>query len=218
MLMKYKQFLIGFLIGALLFTFIPVNAAVQEYILTKSNARIIVDGTEFADDSLPILNYKGYNYIPAAVFRGICAKLGFSFDWVGETNEIQIQTKGEGNLSDTIGQALIEYKTVDGKEYVSIVDVKAYCKELYGGRFSVGYGRNDPTWASIHSVRGLHAARILKDENPNATNDEELIKSGVLIELPIKHINGEIHITRETFENTVLPFIDKWEEKIKGGF
>lgn len=216
--MKYKQFLIGFFIGALLFTFIPVSAAVQEYILTKSNARIIVDGTEFTDDTLPILNYKGYNYIPAAVFRGICAKLGFSFDWVGETNEIQIQTKGEGNLSDTIGQALIEYKTIDGNEYVSIVDVKAYCEKVYDDKFNMDYGIKYPTWAKIHSVKGLRAAMAIADTKPDPTSEEELIKSGVTLELPIEVINGEIHITRETFENTVLPFIDKWEEKIKGGF
>lgn len=211
MLRKYKHFLIGFLVGALLFTLIPANAAVQEYILQKSSAKITVDGKEFANKDLPVLNYKGYNYIPAAVFRGICEKLGLGFDWVGETNEIQIQTKGEGDLSDTIGQALIEYKTVDGKEYVSIVDVKAYCKELYGGRYGVGYGKNDPTWAEMRSIKGVHAIG-------RPISKEESINSGVLIELPIENINGEIHITRETFENIVLPFIDKWEEKIKGGF
>lgn len=213
MIGKYKHFVIGFLIGAFVFTFIPVSADVQEYILTKSNVKIIVDRTEFTDDTLPILNYKGYNYIPAAVFRGICEKLGLGFDWVGETNEIQIQTKGDGNLSDTTGQASVEYKTVGGKEYVNIVDVKAYCEKVYDDKFNIDYGIKYPTWAKIHSVKGLRAAMAIADTKPDPTSEEELIKSGVTLELPIEVINGEIHITKETFKNIVLPFIDKWEKE-----
>lgn len=217
MLRKYKHFVIGFLVGALLFCISPVLAESGLNII-ENPFPIFINGKM---ERVEGYNINGYTFLKLADF----GKTGLVVKFNETEKRIEIESvggnyseRGEDKVSDGIEETLIEYKTVDGKEYVSIVDVKAYCKELYGGRFSVGYGRNDPTWASIHSVRGLHAARILKDENPNATNDEELIKSGVLIELPIEHINGEIHITRETFENTVLPFIDKWEEKIKGGF
>lgn len=214
MFKRYRQFLIGFLIGALLFSTIHVSAAVQEYILTKSETKIIVDGTEFTDDSLPVLNYKGYNYIPAAVFKGICAKLGLSFEWVGEKKEIQIQTgKGEKGMATTVKQPTVMYETIGGKEYISAEDLKAYCKELYGNKFSVGYGKSDPTWANIYSRKGLESARQLISDNPRATSEEELIKSGVMLELPIEFINGKIYITKQTFEDIVLPFIDKWEAK-----
>lgn len=213
MFKRYGQFLIGFLVGALLFATIPVGAAVQEYILTKSETKIIVDGTEFADDSLPILNYKGYNYIPAAVFKGICAKLGLSFEWVGEKKEIQIQTgKGEKSMATIVKQPTVTYETIGGKEYINIEEVKAYCKDMYGYKFGVGFGKNGPVWANITSREGYEDA-IKKYGSRAIMSDEGLLNYGIMVELPVELINDKIYITKETFENIVLPFINKWESK-----
>lgn len=211
MLKKYRQFFIGFLISALLFGAIPVGAAVQEYILTKSETKIIVDGTEFADDSLPVLNYKGYNYIPAAVFKGICAKLGLNFEWVGETNEIKISMReGERAMSETAVSTTVQYTTIDGKEYINIEDVRAYCKELYGIKYLIGYGitRKGEPRASIKTYEGLK--EII---NSGETNSDKLIESGDMIELNVELINDKIYITKETFDNILLPFINKHEAK-----
>jgi hypothetical protein len=85
-------FILGFIIGSLIFAASPIKAAIDEYILYLSEAKIIVDGTEYDNPDLPILDYKGYNYLPAALFREICAKIGVDFQWVGEVNEIQLTT------------------------------------------------------------------------------------------------------------------------------
>jgi hypothetical protein len=87
-----KKFVLGFLTAALLFSAIPVGAAVQEYILTSTAAKITVDGEEVKNDTLPIMAYQGYNYIPAATFRDICGKIGVGFEWNNELKEIQITT------------------------------------------------------------------------------------------------------------------------------
>lgn len=212
MLKKYRQFLVGFLIGALLFGTIPVGAAVQEYILTKSETKIIVDGTEFADDSLPILNYQGYNYIPAAVFKGICVKLGLDFEWAGETNEIKISMReGVKAMSETTTKTEVTYETIGGKEYISGEDVKAYCKELYGTNYAVDFDflvTGEPN-GGMSSYKGLKAAMASGIKNLDA----KMWESGAQIELPVELINDKIYITREIFENIVLPFIDKWEAK-----
>ena len=42
----------------------------------------MIDG-ETAKKELPVLNYQGYNYIPAATFREICDTIGVGFEWVG---------------------------------------------------------------------------------------------------------------------------------------
>lgn len=82
MLKKHKQLIIGFLLGALLFSVVPVGATIGEYILKKSTAKLMVDGKEFANKDLPVLNYKGYNYIPAATFREICDTIGSRYSFI----------------------------------------------------------------------------------------------------------------------------------------
>ncbi len=136
MLRKYKNFLIGFLVGALLFSFVPVSASVKEFILTTSSVKITVDGKEFTDKELPVLIMQpGYNYIPAATFREICDKIGVGFEWVGDKNEIQIKTKGEGEKGDNnMGNtAKDEYNLliVDGVEYIALKEISDVHEDYY---------------------------------------------------------------------------------------
>jgi hypothetical protein len=98
-----KKFILGFLCAAMLFTAIPIGAAIQEYALKLSAAKIVVDGSEFKDEKLPVLYLDpGYNYIPAAVFRSICDKIGVGFEYDSETKEMQIDTKAATVKSDTL--------------------------------------------------------------------------------------------------------------------
>jgi hypothetical protein len=91
MLKKYKQLLIGILIGILIAA-VPVGAAVQEYILKQSECKIVVDG-EVVKGELPLLIMDpGFNYIPAAEFRSICDKMGIGFEFDSPTKEIRIDT------------------------------------------------------------------------------------------------------------------------------
>ncbi len=79
---KYKQLLIGITIGSLITAF-PVGAAVQEYILYKSECTLVnSDGTKYEDKDYPVLMYKGSNYVPIGK---IAQFLGVEFTWEGTT-------------------------------------------------------------------------------------------------------------------------------------
>jgi hypothetical protein len=92
MFKKYKQFFMGLIIGAILFSAIPIHAAVEEFILYKANIKLMLNGREVQVNNLPILQYKGYNYLPAASFKDICTDLGASFYWDTLTKQIQIKS------------------------------------------------------------------------------------------------------------------------------
>jgi hypothetical protein len=91
--MIMKKFMLGFILAAVLFSAIPVGAAVQEYVLTSTATKIMVDGVEFKDAKLPIMAYEGYNYLSAATFKSICEKIGAGFVWNNELKTIEIDTK-----------------------------------------------------------------------------------------------------------------------------
>lgn len=128
MFKKHKQLITGFILGAIVFGTMPVQAKVQEYLLQKSTAKVMVDGKEFTNKDLPVLNYKNSNYIPMATFREICNNIGVGFEWVGESREVQIST-GRNTQVQPIKEntSLIEvekdgYKigVVDGVEYITL--------------------------------------------------------------------------------------------------
>ncbi len=62
-----KKFIIGFILGALLFNMLPVSAAIQEYVLYKVDYKIFLEGKEYNDEDYPALSYKGKTYMPITV-------------------------------------------------------------------------------------------------------------------------------------------------------
>lgn len=143
MFKKHKQLIIGFLLGALLFSIVPVGATVQGYLLKKSSAKLMVDGKEFANKELPVLNYQGYNYIPAAIFRETCNTIGVGFEWAGVKNEIQINTGKSKTLQpvkesiqpieERKGESMVNIEkdgyrlvVVDGVEYIAPREIHEY--------------------------------------------------------------------------------------------
>lgn len=137
-----KKFILGFIIGALLLGIFPVNAAIREYVLKESDCKLVIDGQTYGSD-LPILNYDGYNYVPAASFRDICDKIGVEFKWVNETKEIQINTsfvsEGDNIMSETLTDNNVKIFQRDGYiivlyddvEYVTIASIDAKHSQSY---------------------------------------------------------------------------------------
>ena len=151
MFKKHKQLIIGFVLGALLFSIVPVSATVQEYLLQKSSAKLIVDGMEFANKELPVLNYKGYNYLPAATFREVCNKIGIGSEWIGEKNAIQIDTSTKSNTAiadreqnsiqvTTYQKDSFDILNYNNKEYIAYIDIKDKLPDGY--KFDYEPGKN----------------------------------------------------------------------------
>lgn len=59
-----KKFILGFLVGALLFSAMPIYAAVQQFVLYKTDYKVLFNGKEYTDNDYPALSYKGKTYIP----------------------------------------------------------------------------------------------------------------------------------------------------------
>jgi len=64
MFKKNKKLFVGIIIGFLLATAIPVSAAIEEYVLHKTDYKVFLAGKEYADEDYPLLCYKGKTYIP----------------------------------------------------------------------------------------------------------------------------------------------------------
>jgi hypothetical protein len=85
-----KKFIIGFIIGALLTLGSSVFAEqVKQYILTEASYPIFVNGFEYSDKELPILNYNGNTYIPLSKIGDIT---GLNYRWNDTLKRVEIST------------------------------------------------------------------------------------------------------------------------------
>lgn len=192
-----KKFILGFVMATLIFNIMPVSATIQEYILQKSDVKLVVDGGEYANSELPTLNYKGYNYVPADAFRGICDKIGVGFKWDNATKEIQLKTEvaeapteidtGEGNTVSEVKiirdvQGELKLYEIEGNQYYEYGELAGHFYSEYRG-----YVLNSDAW----------------------TGEVFLVKPGNMRVHDLEHTNidGRKYIRKEYYENTILPLI-----------
>lgn len=212
-----KKFILGFLVGALLFSIIPVGAAVQEYVLQMSDAKLVIDGAEYVDKELPVLNYKGYNYIPAAAFRDICQKIGVNFDWVNDVKEIQIKTSGQAlkKEGDMVGDRIWEtpdgitqIDTWEGKQYIGFSYIQRAIRPKGYDLINVTVDERDPVtheWTTKEDkwqlIKGFYNENLKPGERQNTDDYIVLIDN-----VPTKkawHTSIEV----DYYINTILPLI-----------
>jgi hypothetical protein len=86
---KFRQLFIGIIIGAFIFSATPISAAIQQFILTLSDYKVVVDGKEFVSEGYPILMYKGVNYTP---LTKTASALGASISVTGKTISLSMPT------------------------------------------------------------------------------------------------------------------------------
>lgn len=85
-----RRFLSGLLVGIIItFGASAFAAEVEQFILTRAQYPIVVNGAEYHDDEYPILNYNGRTYIPLAKIADL---LGVNYVWNGELNRVEINT------------------------------------------------------------------------------------------------------------------------------
>lgn len=110
-----KKFIMGFLTAALLFTAIPVGAAIEEFICHRADYRVMVNGEQYISEDLPILNYKGSTYAP---FRSILEAAGLNVRWNAELKQAEVMAsdlsdnKIESNGGDNVSEKIVQ--TPDG--------------------------------------------------------------------------------------------------------
>lgn len=103
-----KNIIIGIAIGVSITSMPTFANTVKSYLLTKVSYPIIVNGEEYSDEELPVLNYQGSTYIP---LRAVGDLLGSNVEWNGELGRVEI---GEGevrNIDDDLGDYYIYFGT-----------------------------------------------------------------------------------------------------------
>lgn len=218
-----KKFILGFLCAAVLFSAIPAGAAIQEYILYQSEVKLMVDGAEISNPDLPILVYKGYNYIPAATFRDICSKIGVDFQWIGGVNQIQINTPTIQIASDSTSSAAINADNgvnltpppgppkldgidsvfideFDGKYYIKIEFVN---KKIRPNGYDILYNPKTEQYILIKTVPFVSYGRAVY--SLLSPDDQILLDIVQTNAIPKTHIHDYIEVGY--YLDTILPLI-----------
>jgi hypothetical protein len=82
-----KQTIVAFLLGAVLFSAIPVKAAIEEFILYKADYKLVINGVEFNDPDVPLMNYKGYT---VGSVRKILEAAGIPITWNAKLGQAEV--------------------------------------------------------------------------------------------------------------------------------
>jgi hypothetical protein len=93
-----KKFIMGLVLGVLIMSIIPVKAAIEEYICHKADYKVMVNGTEYANSDLPILNYKGNTYVP---FKSTLEAAGLNVNWNAKLGQAEVASPTTTNLKST---------------------------------------------------------------------------------------------------------------------
>ena len=180
-----KNFIVGFLCGAVLFGTIGVFAG--QYVATENTYPIKLNGNNIALEGYQINDYTYFK------LRDIGDKVGFNVDFQNDT--ILINTKEETSLPNnaTEQSSHLIYETINGVEYISAKNAHKYFDEQ---------GWSEHTW---------NLATDASDPNPKAWCYLCRLGGGYLETIMIEEyeiesvvINNIQYISREVFERDVL--------------
>lgn len=189
-----KKFISGFLCAAVLFSVMPIKAAIEEFLCYRADYKVMVNGAEYVSEELPILNYKGYTYAP---FRSILEAAGLDVNWNTELNQAEVSSatitnKEATNMSVQTSPAptpIVFKKTEDGldilaydnEEYVSVSAIIFKCDSL---KLMFKQKGNQESWTLIGTE-----GNILLDS------------------IPSKQIYGHSRILVSYYVSTILPLL-----------
>ncbi|WP_373000730.1 hypothetical protein [Lutispora sp.] len=90
-----KKFILGVLVGGIIFGSIPLAASIEEYICHKADYKLIIYGQEYNDPELPLMTYKGHTI---GSVRKILEAAGLNVEWNAELGQAEVSgLKNETN-------------------------------------------------------------------------------------------------------------------------
>lgn len=100
MLKKYKQLIVGIILGAIIFNVAPSMAlsGLKTIDVMYNNIKIAVDGKEVETDSEPFI-YEGRTYVP---IRFVSEALGMEVNWNDKTKTVEITNTSSSTPNATI--------------------------------------------------------------------------------------------------------------------
>jgi hypothetical protein len=150
MRINLKSLVLGILLGGSLMASLPIGAAIEEYICYKADYKVVISGTEYTNQELPILNYKGNTYAP---FRSILVAAGLNVNWNAQLKQAEVtnpdttsisqptqQTSmlGGENMSEIITQTPdgIKVFQYEDQNYIDWLELRKKCESL-GLKFKI---------------------------------------------------------------------------------
>ncbi|HHU17380.1 MAG TPA: hypothetical protein GXZ70_04050 [Clostridiales bacterium] len=229
MLKRNKKLILGIMIGVLISMVTPVGASINEYTLSKSDCKIVVDGVEVKGELPLLIMEPGFNYIPATEFRSICDKMGIGFEFDVPTKEIRINTKKDNLPIQTIGNGMNEgEKTViDNKGEITLLpELHRGHKSYINVNMALKRQENNLTiyeifgteYIEIDVAKGVEGKRFHPvweyDEKSDYGYINILDRNGTLLLEDIPFVwGGGLHysvlIEYDYYLNTILPLISK---------
>lgn len=123
-----KKFFIGMIVGILFFSMSPVKALTSDYILKIADYKVMINGKEYKDDSLPILNYQGYTYAP---MKSMLSSAGLNISWNAQLKVAEVTNNG--------GDKMTIY-TIENVQYLEGRDI--VIKNNFNYNFALGKDAN----------------------------------------------------------------------------
>lgn len=187
-----KKFIMGLLIGALLFSITPVTAAIEQYILYKVDYKVMVNGVEYQDVDLPILNYQGNTYAP---MRSLLDFAGMTINWNAELQQAEVTSP-----------VLINQTTYNDIKTIEKDNITYFNLRDYNIKFQAAAWCYDEVKNTIYLKRstGDYTSEILI-EVVNAEPDVLIYNGQTFLDIKyyvedVSNIDGTIYIKTYTIE------------------
>lgn len=191
MKVKFKELLLGIVIGGVIFGAIPVIANnIDTFFAKKVDYPIMVNG-ETTKLNMPIVSIDDRTYIP---LRSLCDVLGISIFWNEDYRRIEITKdisyeKKEGNgFMNVEDMEIIDENNIrcNGEEYVK--------EALFG----------------VDALTKLNVIEpeLLKDENDNDVEYIKFGKNGNIVSVRRYIFNSEIYYKLSDYEEKIKPLLE----------
>jgi hypothetical protein len=161
--------MLGFLVGAILFSSVPISAAIEEFICYRADYKVLINGEEYISEDLPVLNYKGNTYAP---FRSILEKAGLEVAWNADLGQAEVSSPTSAQIDNgEVNKMSIEYDVITGlpvgAEYVEReYDSRKYKAISYNGKTYISESDLKRVYNIAYSTKGTF---INKDTNETVT-------------------------------------------------
>lgn len=197
MLKKYKQLIIGIIIGSILSCSVAFANDIRTFIAQEAQFPVVVNGTAVKLD-MPVVTIDGRTYMP---LRAMGDVLGVKVNWNDEKKQAEITKEGNvSNPSDNVNGDLPRFE--DGSNiYYDENGVK-----YFNCDYSNSFLKNIYVRPVLNNKIEIDRVRIVKREN----SDEV-----VLDNVEYKIINSIAFISEDYFNTTILP-LDKWFDIVFG--
>lgn len=88
-----KKFILGLMTGVFIMAAVPLTAAIEEFVCYRADYKLVINGVEYQDEEIPLLNYKGQT---VGSVKKILDAVGMEVMWNAELGQAEVRKKVSG--------------------------------------------------------------------------------------------------------------------------